>query len=145
MNDVNQTKQQKIFLITAKSFHMTFSWTLLWKFHFVFNWPLEFPRSSIPLEIRCLPTTVTCLGWIISGVAHCSWYVLMLYWVDKGQQQETTVLFSSSRAGLSILKMANIGRLTFLLLFSRQEIYEKSTKKERFQCVVTQVVLVKNS
>ena len=38
----------------------------------------------------------------------------------------TTVLFSSSRAGSSIFKTANIGRLTFLLPFSRQEIHEKS-------------------
>ena len=42
-------------------------------------------------------------------------------------------------------KTANIERLTFLLPFSRQEIHEKSTKNEGFQCAVTQVVLVKNS
>ena len=34
---------------------MSFLWTLLWKFLFFFNWSLEFPRSSIPLEIPCLP------------------------------------------------------------------------------------------
>ena len=57
----------------------------------------------------------------------------------------TIVLFSSSRAGSSIFKTANIGRLTFLLPFSRQEIHKKSTKNEEFQCAVTQVVLVKIS
>ena len=55
----------------------------------------------------------------------------------------TTVLFSSSRACLSIFKMANIGRLTFLLLFSRQEIHEKYTKNEGFQCAVTHVYCLK--
>ena len=60
-------------------------------------------------------------------------------------KKETTILFSSSRAGLSIFRTTNIGRLTFLLQFSRQEIHEKSTKNEGFQCAVTQVVLVKNS
>ena len=48
-------------------------------------------------------------------------------------------------AGLSIFKTANIGTLTFLLLFSRQEIQKKPTKNEGLQCAVTQVVLVKNS
>ena len=38
--------------------------------------------------------------------------------------------------------MANIGRLTFLLTFSRLEIQEKSTKNKGFQYAVTQVVLV---
>ena len=57
----------------------------------------------------------------------------------------TTVLFSWSRAGSNIFRTANIGKLTFLLPFPRQEIHEKSTKNEEFQCSVTQVVLVKNS
>ena len=59
-------------------------------------------------------------------------------------KKEMTILFSS-QAGLSIFKTTNIGRLTFFLQFSRQEIHEKSTKNEGFQCAVTQVVLVKNS
>ena len=46
---------------------------------------------------------------------------------------------------LSIFKTTNIGRLTFLLPFSRYEIYKKSTKNKGFQCAVTQVLLVKNS
>ena len=49
----------------------------------------------------------------------------------------TTVLFSSSKAGSSIFKTANIGRLTFLIPLSRQEIHEKSTKNGEYQCTVT--------
>ena len=60
-------------------------------------------------------------------------------------KQVTTVLLSSSKTDSSIFKTANIGRLTFLLPFSRQKIHEKSTKNEEFQCAVTQVVLVKKS
>ena len=44
-----------------------------------------------------------------------------------------------------IFKMANIGRLTLLLPFSRQKIYKKSVKNEGFQFGLTQVVLIKNS
>ena len=44
-----------------------------------------------------------------------------------------------------IFKTAYIGRLTLLLPFSRLEIHKKSTKNERFQCAITQVVLLKNS
>ena len=143
MNDVNQTKQSNIFLITAKSFYMIFSWTLLLKFHFA-NWPLEFPFSSVPLEISCLPHPCHLFGldflWNSPLLLVCINVVL-----GSHLKQGTTVLFSSSRAGLSILKMENIGRLTFLLLLSRQEFLEKSTKNKGFQCAVTQVVLVKNS
>ena len=60
-------------------------------------------------------------------------------------KQVTTVLFSLSRADLRVFKIANIGMLTFLLPFSRQEIHKKSTKNEGFQCALTQVVLIKNS
>ena len=48
-------------------------------------------------------------------------------------------------SGRHIFKMANSGRLTSLLPFSRLEIHEKSTKNEGFQYAVTEVVLVKNS
>ena len=137
MKDVNQTKQPNIFLITAESFHMTFSWILLWKSHFFFNWPLESQCSSIPLEIPYLPHPVTFLAWIFSGITHIVF--------GSHLKKVTRVLFSSSRAGLSIFKTANIGRLTFLLQFSRQKIHYKSTKNEGFQCAVTQVVLDKIS
>ena len=60
-------------------------------------------------------------------------------------KQVTKVLFFSSRTGSHIFKTANIGVLTFLLPFSRQEMYKKSTKNEGFECALTQVVLVKNS
>ena len=42
-------------------------------------------------------------------------------------------------------KKTNIGRLTFILPFSRLEIHEKSSKNKGLQCVVTQAVLVKIS
>ena len=78
---------------------MTFLWTLLWNFHFFFNWPLEFPCSSIPLKIP--------------------WFKH----IQNGKYWE----------------------ITFLLQFSGQEIHEKSTKNKGFQCLVTQVVMIKNS
>ena len=76
--------------------------------------------------------------WFGFGIALCFWYVFTLYWV-------VTAPFSSSRVGSHIFKSANIGMLTFLLLFSRQEIHKKSTKSEGFQCALTEVALVKNS
>ena len=45
---------------------------------------------------------------------------------------------------VSIFKTANIGKVTFLLPFSRLETHEKSTKNEGFQSAVTQVALVKS-
>ena len=42
-----------------------------------------------------------------------------------------------------IFKTTNIGRWNFLLPFTRLGIHEISTKDERFQCAVTQAVLVK--
>ena len=78
---------------------MTFLWTLLWNFHFFFNWPLDFPCSSIPLKIP--------------------WFKH----IQNGKYWE----------------------ITFLLQFSGQEIHEKSTKNKGFQCLVTQVVMIKNS
>ena len=123
---------------------MSFSWTILWKFHFFFNWPLEFPRSSIPLEIPCLLHPCHLFGldffWNSPVLLVCIHIVL-----GSHLKQVTTILFSLSRAGSHIFKTANIGMLTFLLLFSRQEIHKKSTKNEGFQCALTQVVLVKNS
>ena len=123
---------------------MTFFCTLLWKFHFVLNWPLEYPCSSISLEIPCLPHPCHLFGL---DFFRNSPLLLVCINIVLGSylKQVTTVLLFSSRAGLSIFKIANIGRLTFLLLFSRQKIHEKSTKNEGFQCAVTQVVLVKNS
>ena len=61
---------------------MSFSWTLLWKFHFFL-------------------------------------LVFTLYWV--GILTKWSVLFSLSRAGSYIFKTANIGIVTFLLLFSGQD------------------------
>ena len=90
-----------------------------WNFH-VLQYPWKFHVSS---------TAVTCLAWIFSGIDHCFRYVFVLNWV----------------AILRIFKTANIGKLTFLLPFFRQEIREKTTKNEEFQCAVTQVVLVKKS
>ena len=53
----------------------------LWKFHFFFNWPLEFPCPSIPLEIPCFPhPSPAWLGFCLR-FAHYSWYVFILYWV----------------------------------------------------------------
>ena len=144
MNDVIETKQPNVFLITAWSFHMSFLWTLLWKFHFFFNWPLEFPCSSIPLEIPCPPHPCHLFGL---DFFWNSPLLLVCFHIELGShlKQVTTVLFSSSRTGSGIFKTVNIGRLTFLIPFSRQEIHEKSTKNEEFQCAVTQAVLVKNS
>ena len=99
-----------------------------WNFHALQN-PWKFHVSSTP---------VTCLAWIFSGIAQCFWYVFTLYWV-------VPVLFSSSRAVSHISKTTNIGMLTFLLPFSRQEIHKKSTKNKGIQCALTHVVLVKNS
>ena len=45
---------------------------------------------------------------------------------------------------LCIFKTKNTGRLTFWLLFSKFHVQEKSTKNERFHCVETQVILVRN-
>ena len=46
-----------------------------WKFHFFFNWPLEFSDAlcSIPLEIPCPqpPPLPHCL-WILSGIVYVS-------------------------------------------------------------------------
>ena len=35
-----------------------------WRFHFFFNWPLEFPQdiSSVPLEVPC---PIACNTWIV--------------------------------------------------------------------------------
>ena len=51
---------------------------------------------------------------------------------------------SDSLKHVYIFKTAYIGKLTFLLPFSRQEIHEKHTKNKGIQCAVPQVVLVKN-
>ena len=95
---------------------MSFSWTLLWKFHFFFNWPLEFPRSSIPLEIPCLLHPCHLFGldffWNSPVLLVCIHIVL-----GSHLKQVLTVLFSLSRAGSYIFKTANIGMLTFLLVF----------------------------
>ena len=123
---------------------MSFSLTLPWKFHFFFNWPLEFPCSSIPLEIPCLFHPCYLFGLVFFWNSSL---LLVCIHIELGShlKQVTTVLLSSFWTGSSILKTAYIGRLTFLLPFSRQEIHEKSTKNEGFQCAITQVVLVKNS
>ena len=128
---------------------MTFPWTLLWKFHFFFNWPLEFLCSSIPLETPCLPHP--CHQFDLDFFWNSPLLLVYFHTVLGSHLKQvitvlvTTVLFSSSMACLGIFKTANIGRLTFLLLFRRQEIHEKSAKNEGFQCAVTQVALVKNS
>ena len=123
---------------------MSFSWTLLWKFHFFFNWLREFPRSLIPLEVPCLLLPCYLFGldffWNSPVLLVCIHIKLGSHF-----KQATTVLFSSSRAGSHEFKIANIGMLTFLLLFSRQQIHKNSTKNEGLQCVLTSVVLVKSS
>ena len=113
---------------------MCFLWTLLWKFHFFINWPLEFPCSSIPLEIPCLPHRCHLFGL---DFFWNSPLLLVCFHIELGShlKQVTTVLFSSSRAGSSIFKTANIGRLTFLLPFTRQEIHEKSTLYFTFKII----------
>ena len=81
----------------------------MWKFHFFFNWPLEFLRSSIPLEIPCL---LTCLPWIFfwnSPVLLVSIHNVL----GSHLKQVTTVQFSSSRAGSHIFKKANIGMFSY--------------------------------
>ena len=105
-----------------------------WNFH-VLQYPWKFYVCSTP---------VTCLAWIFFQNTPV---LLVCIHIVLGShlKQVTTVLFSLSRAGSHIFKTANIGMLTFLLLFSRQEIHKKSTKNEGFQCALTQVVLVKNS
>ena len=34
-----------------------------------------------PWKFHVSPTPVTCLALIFPGIAHCSWYVFILYWV----------------------------------------------------------------
>ena len=113
---------------------MCFLWTLLWKFHFFINWPLEFPCSSIPLEIPCSPHPCHLFGL---DFFWNSPLLLVCFHIELGShlKQVTTVLLSSSRAGSSIFKTANIGRLTFLLPFTRQEIHEKSTLYFTFKII----------
>ena len=43
----------------------------------------------------------------------------------------------------AFFKTTNIGRLTFLLSFSRLEVHDKTTKNEGFQCPVTQLYWLK--
>ena len=113
---------------------MSFLWTLLWKFHFFFNWHLDFPRFSIPLEILFLPHPCHLFGL---DFFWNSPLLLVCIRIELGShlKQVTTVLFSSSRTGSSIFKTANIGRLTFLLPFTRQEIHEKSTLYFTFKII----------
>ena len=70
-----------------------------WKFHFFFNWPLEFQHIlfSIPLEIPC-PQFPLSPVWLFSGIAHCSWYVLGSH-LTKWPQSRA---LSSSRPGWQI-------------------------------------------
>ena len=119
---------------------MSFSLTLPWKFYFFFN----FHVLQYPWKCYVFPTPVTCLAWFYFWNSPL---LLVCIHIELGihLKQVTTVLLSSFWAGSSIFKTANIGRLTFLLPFSRQEIHEKSTKNEGFQSTVTQIVLVKNS
>ena len=127
MNDVNQTKQPNIFLITALSFHMCFSWTLLWKFHFFFNWPLEFLGSSIPLGFPCLFHPCHLFGleffWNSPVLLVCIHIVL-----GSHLKQVTAVLFSLSRAGSHIQnsKYWDVTFLTFVFQVGNSyKIYRK--------------------
>ena len=48
---------------------MEITWLFLvhsWKFHFFFNWPIEFTRFSIPLEIPCPQPPI----WIFPGIGR---------------------------------------------------------------------------
>ena len=51
----------------------------LWKFHFSFNWPLEFSHafSSLPLEILCPPPSPPVC--IFSGIAHFNFCLEVLF------------------------------------------------------------------
>ena len=88
------------------------------------------------MKISCLPHPCHLFG--LSFFWNSSLLLVCIH-IELGShlKQVTTVLFSSSRAGSSIFKTANIGRLTFLLPFSRQKIHEKSTKNGEYQCTVT--------
>ena len=98
------------------------------------TWNLYFLQC--PWKFYVSSTPVTCLVWIWNSPV-----LLVCIHIVLG----STAPFSSSRVGSHIFKSANIGMLTFLLLFSRQEIHKKSTKSEGFQCALTEVALVKNS
>ena len=55
-----------------------------WKFHYFFNWPLEFPHvlSSLPLETPCLQSTVWILGvaqWSIYHITECKFLYFDVY------------------------------------------------------------------
>ena len=109
-----------------------------------FIWTLQFPRSSIPLEVPCLLQPCHLFG--LDYLWDCLVLLVCIHTVlGSHLTQLITVLFASSRAGSSIFKTANIGMLTFLVLFSRHKIDKKSTKNGEFKCAFTQVVLVKNS
>ena len=98
---------------------------------YFFNWPLEFPRSSIHLEIPCLlhPCHLFGLDFFWNSPALLLFIHIKL---SSHLKQATTVLFSSSRAGSHVFKIANIGMLTFSLLFSRQELTKNLPKMKDF-------------
>ena len=76
--EVGRWLEPNIFLITTG---LTSSTTVFrghsWKFHFIFNWPLEF---------SCLQTASLSPVWIFSGIVH-----LCMYWALPGKRTNREV------------------------------------------------------
>ena len=68
--------------------------------------------------------------------------LMYVFCINKNPTFFTFQIFALTATPSSILfppifKSANIGRLTFLIQFSRLDIHKKSTKNKGFQCAVT--------